>query len=88
MNEAIRIKHADWGDGYLEAVPGNPWTWKAIGSEAAEYKDFADFVAERYEYSPADGKPGFRLAQMVAAKIPGATLELPPLPPPEGLTVY
>jgi hypothetical protein len=56
------------------------WEWQAeSGSVADALADVANLLSGGYEYSPAHGEPGYKLAHEVAQKL-GAQAELPPLP--------
>lgn len=65
------------------------WTWKLAGeppedgswdAELQRAFSIAGYATEEYRYGPADGYPGYGLAQLVANAVGGKAV-LPPHPP-------
>ena len=93
MTEQDWIARIGWPEeteGHIELV-GDGRTWRAVGAEDDQYLALslkhARLVTADYQYSPADGWPGRRLAEMVATEMKGQ-LELAPMPATDPNVVY
>jgi len=64
-------------------LPGKGWSRDTLGTALDE----AQGITDDYEYHPADGVPGRRLATIVATALGGEAI-LPSVPPGEPGTVY
>ena len=71
----VRLK-----DGSLVRQPDGKW--KAEGRVRPGLVAHANAITDEYRYSPADGYPGYRLAELVAQALGGEAVlpEPPPLP--------
>lgn len=64
------------------------YTWEVTDEDYGVFLEWARLHSVNYRYGPADGQRGAALAHRVAAEIRGATVELPPAPPPDPEAVY
>ena len=74
--------------GVLFLMPG--WKWCAAKGAPHQMKTLAEFVnvmSAGYEYSPAHGIPGYRLANRIAGEIDGKA-EFPPREPDQEGVIY